>query len=252
MPRTSVYGEEGASLRVGANEEAGNVVVAAGLVGGGDKARAELLKGKIEAQQRLEVRIGELARQAVGAKQEEVSRLSFQLEDIGRDGVLRAQSAGNDVAQRGAQGFHTVHAAHADLLFDQRVVDGDLLEARVAKAVTAAVADVEDPCVALVDEQSHQGSAHAAEVLASLGAGEDGLIGSVDGQLGIIGQRIFRGAAGEQPHHFVDGKRTGDLAGCGAAHAIANNIHSVFDGKPECVFVGGAFAAAVRNCRSRI
>ena len=75
--------------------------MAAGLVGGGDQARAEIRKRQVEPQQGLDQRIGELARQAVGAEQKQVAGLGLELEDVGRDAVLRAQGARDDVACSG-------------------------------------------------------------------------------------------------------------------------------------------------------
>ena len=129
----------------------------------------------------LDERIGELAGEAVGAEQKQVAGFGFELEDVGSDAALRAQSARDDVAQRGAQRFQPAHLAHPDLFLDQRVIESDLLQVgvgvRIAQAVAAAVAHVDHPRVALVDQKRHQRGAHAIELWAALRARENGLIG---------------------------------------------------------------------------
>ncbi len=111
------------TLRFGADQQAGDVVVAAGLVGCGDQPRAQLVEGNIDAQDGLDERIGELAGEAVGAEQKQVAGFGFKLEDVGSDAALRAQSARDDVAQRGTQRFSLAHLAHPDLLLDQGMIE---------------------------------------------------------------------------------------------------------------------------------
>ena len=69
------------------------------------------------------------------------------------------------------------------------MVQGDLLQAAVAQAITSAVSDVEHQHVALLDHQAHQRGAHAAESIVTLGAGEDGLVGGAYGLLGRLRQK---------------------------------------------------------------
>jgi len=57
-----------APLSLGPDQEASNVVVASGLIGGSDQTRAETLKRQVEAEQGFEQRVGELSSEPVGAK----------------------------------------------------------------------------------------------------------------------------------------------------------------------------------------
>jgi hypothetical protein len=51
---------------------------------------------------------------------------------------------------------------------------------------------------------------------------------------------------------LVGSQRTGDLSRRGAAHSIANEIHSVFHGISKRVFIGWALAAAIRSRSGRV
>src|SRR5271170_7603788 len=72
----------------GADQQAGDVVLAAGLVGRAHQPGAELIEGQIEAQQGFEKRIGELAGETVRAEKEEIAGLRLKLEDVRRDLLL--------------------------------------------------------------------------------------------------------------------------------------------------------------------
>jgi hypothetical protein len=50
---------------------------------------------------------------------------------------------------------------------------------------------------------------------------------------------------GEVSQEFLDGLRTGDLTGRGAAHAVANDENSDIDKETEGVLVGVPLAAAI-------
>ena len=201
---------------------------------------------------------GQLVRQAVGTEQKQVAGLGFQFKNIGSNTALSAQSPGDDVSERRAQGICGGHAAHPDPFLNQRMVPRDLLQAAVAQPVTAAVADVEHPDAALLRHQAHQGGAHAVELHIALGAGEDGLVGGADGLFGRLGQRhspvrtpALRAAA-KQAQHLIHRDGAGNFTSRGSAHAVADDVDSILDGEPECVFVGRALAAAVGSRRSRV
>jgi len=253
--------------------------VAAGFVGCLDQACAELFERRGccggSGEEALDLFVRELAGEAVGAEEEEVAGFDFGFDEVGGDVSLGADGAGDDVAQGGAGGFGAGHAAEADLFFDEGVVLGAELDAAVAQAVAAAVADVEDPYAVLGfrlirrqrGEQADQGGAHAAEAEVALGAGVDGFVGGDDGFFGDggEGQRVvavavaienvfvFYGMVGvlfgnsfrDQAEDFVDRERAGDFAGCGAAHAVTDDIDSMLDGVAKGIFIGGALAAAI-------
>ena len=52
----------------------------------------------------------------------------------------------------------------------------------------------------------------------------------------------------DQAEDFFNGQGAGDFAGCGSAHAVADQVDAVFDGVAEGVFVGGALAATIGKC----
>ena len=190
---------------LGADEEAGDVVVATRLVGGCDQSRAQLIERRASQQERFD-KGSDSSR--VRPSEQSRKRSPGSASNSKTSGVttfLRTQGAGDDVAQRRALRFRLAHAPQADLFLNQRVVDGDLLKVRVTEAVAAAVTDVEQPRAAFLDEKGHKGGSHAAQLLAALGAGEDGLIGGGDGLFCISGERIGSCALGEQPHDFVNG-----------------------------------------------
>ena len=207
----------------------------------------------IEGEQGLDERVGQFAREAVGAEQEKVPCLGLEFKDVGRHAALRAEGARDHVAEGRAPRFGRGHAAHAHLLLDQRVVVRELLEPVFAQAVAAAVSDVDDPDAALFHHQADQGGAHPTQFRISERPAEDGAVALADGPLSKFRHcgRIASGRALELRHHLVHGQRTGNLPSRRAAHAVAHQVHPVLDGKPEGVFVGWSFAAAVGDRRSR-
>ena len=121
---------------------------------------------------------------------------------------------------------------------------------QIAQQVAAAVADVEDQHAAAFGHQAHQRGAHAAELGVGLSAGENGLIGGTDGLFDHTSNGAARfGAFAQAAQHLFHGHGAGDLAGRGAAHAVTDDIDSVFGGVAECIFIGRAFAADVGKPR---
>ena len=119
-------------------------------------------QGEAGGQQGLDLRVREFAREPIGAKQKQVTGLGFKLEDIGSDAALCAECSCNHISERRAESFGRRHAAHADLLIDQRMILGDLLQMSGPHAIAATISDVENPNAALLHHQGHQSSAHAA------------------------------------------------------------------------------------------
>ena len=65
--------------------------------------------------------------------------------DIGLDRGLRADSAGDDVADGRGRGLEAADEACANLLLDQRMVLGKGLQRATAEEIAAAVADMGQP-----------------------------------------------------------------------------------------------------------
>jgi hypothetical protein len=92
-----------------------------------------------------DVLVGELASQAVGGEQVEVAGLGMVALDVGFDGGLGAYGTGNEVTHGRLGGLLRGDLAGAELLFDEGVIVGELLEIASAEAVTATVSDVNEP-----------------------------------------------------------------------------------------------------------
>ncbi len=108
-----------------------------------------------------------------------------------------------------------VEAAVADHLADQRVVVAHLVECAVPKEVGAAVADVDEVSRAAIEHEGGERRAHARLLDVVVGALEDGRIGGL--------RRLEQRPSGGHPGgERLGGKAAGDLAGVGAAHAVAD------------------------------
>src|ERR1017187_3427692 len=75
----------------------------------------------------------EFAAEAVGGEQEEVAGMSGVGGNVGFDGGLRADCAGDDVADGRGSGLQAADEAGAELLLDQRVVLGEEVKRAAAK-----------------------------------------------------------------------------------------------------------------------
>ena len=69
----------------------------------------------------------EFAGETVGGEQVEIAGLDGVGDDVGFDGGLRADGAGDDVADGGTHGLIAAEETGADLFFDQRVIVRDEL-----------------------------------------------------------------------------------------------------------------------------
>ncbi len=87
----------------------------------------------------------EFAGETVRGEHVEISGLDCVGDDVGFGGGLRANGAGDDVADGGTTGLIAAEETGADLFFDQRVIFRDEFEGVGAESVTAAVTDMGDP-----------------------------------------------------------------------------------------------------------
>ncbi len=213
------------------------------------------------AEDGLDLVVGELAGEAVGAEEVEVAGLDGGFDEVCGDAGLRTEGAGDDVAKGAACGFGAGHTAESDLLFDEGVVLSAEFELAAAEAVTAAVADVDDPEAGVVidiGKDADEGGAHAAEAGVALSAGVDGIVRGLDGLFGDGGEcggwvawdaqgEAFCDALGDQAENLIDGERAGDFTGSGTAHAVAYDVDAMFDGVSESIFIGRTLAATIGN-----
>ena len=84
--------------------------------------------------------VGEFAGKAVGGEQVEVAGLGGVGGDLGLDRGLRADGAGDDVADGRGGGLDPADEAGRDLLLDERVVAGELVKIVAAATLLANVA----------------------------------------------------------------------------------------------------------------
>ena len=218
----------------------------------------------------------EFAAEAVGGEQEKVAGLEGVGGDVGFDGGLRADGAGDDVADGRGSGLEAVDEAGADLLLDQRVVLGELAEYAAAKEVAAAVADVGEPegwagrdgwvigQRGVFEQGGDEGGAHAAQGAGTLGAVEDRSVGGADGALEAGVRMIGRirlmavvcgrgtgfddaGWLSEAGEEGLGGEMAGDFAGSGAAYAVADDKGPVFGESGAGVLIDVAHPAGMRE-----
>ena len=83
--------------------------------------------------------------EAVGGEEIDVVDEGAVALDVGLDGGLGADGAGDEVAHGGFGRLGGSYLAGTELLFDEGVVVGELLKVTAAAAVTAAVAYVGEP-----------------------------------------------------------------------------------------------------------
>ena len=214
----------------------------------------------------------ELAGEAVGGEQVEVAGLGGVDGDVRLDRGLRADGAGDDVADRRGGGLDAAEHAGADLLLDQGVVLGEECEGaargrdssgcrRHGRSRAVGVAAARPP------QRRDQGGAHAVQAVRLLRVPVDGLVGSADGSMetgvGMVGGirprawgavgwlwarsrgRAVRIGMGEAVKEGLAGQMAGDLAGGGAAHAVADDEGSMLGQGGAGVLVGVADAAGM-------
>src|SRR6202051_586705 len=249
--------EDSGGGRVGGHgyQENGDIVAPAiaisrsdqGFTSGGEGLRRRRLgNGRKD---RGDLLVVDLVGEAVGGEQVDVVRLRAMALDVGLDGGLGTDGARDEIAHRRARGLRGGNLAGAKLLFDQRVVVGELFEPAAAAAVAAAVAYVAQPqsrwigaagvgviggCAALnifsVDDggmqQCDQRGAHAGEFDGLTRLLIDGMIGSLDGGVESSFGFCFLGGARwrcKVREEGVGGQSAGDLSGGGSAHPITDD-----------------------------
>lgn len=185
-----------------AEEEDGDVVVAAMGVGGVDEGVAGRFEPGFVVEDGGDLQVGDVAGEAVGGEQVEVAGSHGMPGDVGLDRGLRAEGAGDDVADGRGGSLGAAECAGTNLFFDQRMVLGEEVQRTFAQEVAAAVAHMGQPedgilrglqprldgfarnrgIVAFeVEQGSDQGCAHAVEAWRFAGVAEDGVVGGADG-----------------------------------------------------------------------
>jgi len=224
----------------GPHQNRSYVVVAAGSLGGVDKARALLVESTCFSQQGGDAVIGKFSGQAVGTEQKDVILLEVESGNIGRDGVLCADGAGNDITQRRVLGLVLSELSEAHLLVDERMVVRLAHQLAFAKEVASAVADVSDQSAVSAYGKGDQSRSHAAQGSVVLGTRVNALVGVGDRLFQDLASVFLRARGTEALDEGVDGDSARDFAGSGSAHAIAQSEDSVFDTISKSIFVRGS------------
>ena len=222
-----------------AEQDHGDVVAPAGVVGGGD----QLAAGAVELGHALHhgphADLVDHRRQAVRAQQVDVAAAGGERLDVDLHLALGAERARDHRALRVRLRLLLGELAAGHELADQRVVAREPRELAVAPQVGARVADVGDRDLGLADVGGRAGRAHAGGLLVGARAVVDAAVGLLDDPHEAVGGR----AVAEPGVEGLDRHLRGDLAGLGAAHAVGDHEQRRAD--EVVVLVALALAAQV-------
>ena len=128
---------------LGPEQDDGDVVGAAGVVGGVDQGGAGGGAVGLGGEELGDAGVGDRLGEAVGAEQDLVAGVEVDgVGGVDGDAGVEADGPGEDAALGVDGGLGGGEAAAADQLADDGVVGGDLVEGAVAEEVGAAVADM--------------------------------------------------------------------------------------------------------------
>src|ERR1700682_3868855 len=180
-----------------------NVVVTTPRV----RQRDEFLRLFLE--RRLEKGVADLivvdqVREAVGAEQKLVTRARLHPHHVDEHVLLEAHRAGDDVLEAAVARFFLAEKAGADLLVHERVIVGELVDVALAHQVGAAVADMADEGLTILDQERDAGRGHATHLGIGAAGAEDrrtgGLAGLAQrGRQWRVGERDLNGERGVAP-----------------------------------------------------
>ncbi len=193
-------------------DDAGDVVVGAGLEAGADQLDGGVV-GRAHREDVGEPAVVEDAAGAVAAEQQPVAELELDVEEVGVDVVHAVDGLEDQVAVRVGAGVLLGDPALVDEALHERVVLGDLADLPGAEQVGAAVADVPERQLRAVEEREGGGRAGAAEAGVVVDELGDPVVGAVQG-------------AGHLAAHVVAGRRGGlasSLRSCPIAVADARS-----------------------------
>jgi hypothetical protein len=140
--------------------------------------------------------------------------------DLGLD----PERAGDDGALGVLGGLLGGELAAAHQLLDQRMVVGEPGELAVAHHVGAAVADVSDDELGLLQVDRGERRAHPRLLAFGLrGVVDPPVRGPHAGGEALLEARVLGVRGGQAATELLDGKRRGDLAGLGAAHPVGDH-----------------------------
>ena len=202
-----------------AEEDHGDVVPAAALVGGANQRLGRLLEARRRAQEGAQLLVAHHARQPVGADQEEVAVLPGHRVGVHLHARLRPERPRDDRTLGVVLGRLRGDLAGPLELGHQRVVAGDLLELPVTHQVGPAVADVTQAHLAARDLGRRERRAHAAMRLVARRQLVDAAVGLLENPRELRLRGLI-GGAGLLEH--ARGQCRRDLPGARAAHAVGD------------------------------
>jgi hypothetical protein len=199
------------------DQEGGDVVDAAGLVGVVDEGLDGGLGGGGLAEDAFDLGVVEHVGEAVAAEEEAVTDAGGEGEVVDLDDHVDADGAGEDAAVGVGPGLRGGELALLDHAVDEGVVVGDLTERAVAQQVGAGVADVGEVDRLAVDEGGREGGAQAGDGAVEHRSLEDRAVRLLD--------QLREGAltALEQVLHRLDRQARRDLAPAMPAHAVGHD-----------------------------
>jgi len=240
--------------RVGVDElhdHGGDVVVAAVLVGEGHQGAARPVGVAVGAYGAENLRVGDHARQPVGAEHKHVADFERVRRQVDHHDVAHPQRAGDDVARK----LHTLRRREvghgAEVLVDEGVVLREQGDVAVAHPVAARVADVGDVRAARLGghQHAHHGGAHAPAVGVAHALLVDGAVGHLharDEPVFLVAEArvVVEGPGGVLPGRAVEegpdrlrGEARRDVAGEVAPHAVGHEEEPVPLQQDEAVLV---------------
>src|SRR6266511_473767 len=161
-------------LRARLDDDDGDVVVTAAVV----RERDEATGGEVERallDDAQDLRVVDEVREPVAADDERVARIELEPHEIDHHLLLEADRARDDVLEPAVLRLVGADRPGLELLVDERVVLGDLVDAPLPQEVAAAVADVRDERGRGVHEDRRDRRAHPGELrLALRGPVDDG------------------------------------------------------------------------------
>ena len=193
------------------------------------------------------------ARQAVGAEHVDVAQPRVVDVHVDLDAVLHAQRAHDDVLVREVGDLLRREVLDLDVVVEQRVVLGDLLEPPVAPPVEPAVAHVPDDQRAVGEQRRHHRRPHAVALRVLLRLLVDLEVGELDGRHHAVdvvampavhlerpGQLLLVLGRAEKSSDGLDRHAARHLARRVPAHAVGDDRQPLALGQEERVLVVGA------------
>src|SRR5580692_762751 len=245
----------------GVDDQAGDVVVAAALVGEIDEHVRDVAV-EVARQHLAELVERQVVREAVRAEDETVARLHGDARQVRVDARLEPDRAGDDVPEARLLRLLGRDEPGAHLLLDPGVVFGELAGAAVAVEVGARVADVGEVDVTVGEEQRGQRRSHPRQLrvghrlLVNVPIGlHDGppqervhrVSGAGGHQLGARGEEARLVDVVDLALEDVDRHAAGALTAEVAAHAVGDGVKTQLVVAEKTVFVVGALASHVRR-----